>query len=275
MKENKPEKRPRVALGKRLRRLSAFRCYGVKVNWEDYSPQVDEAIREAELIFYPTSLYEDMFVSLGKKVFPRSYYRFMGNKIRQTNLFQLLGISHPRTCLYYGRDRAERILRDFELPVVAKTPVGSSKGSGVFLIRDHVQLERYLDKHRPAYIQEYMPVDRDLRVVVFSGNIVHAYWRIQRPGEFRNNVYQGARVSFDSIPGEALEFALDVARRCRFDEVGMDILSFGGKYYIIEANMVFGLEGFRLAGLELPDILADLDGQGLLWRRECPEGDAD
>jgi ribosomal protein S6--L-glutamate ligase len=233
-------------------------------NWVDYQPKVKQAIRDADEICYPTTLYEDIFRSLGKRVFPRNYYRFVGNKIRQTALFQFLGISHPRTRLYYGSNRVERITKDFSCPFIAKTPIGSSKGFGVYLIENEEGLIKYLDRHLPAYIQEYLPVDRDLRAVVIAGQVINAYWRIHRSGEFRNNVAQGADISYENIPEEALNFALEVAARCRFDEVGLDLCRFDGRYYVIEANMVFGLEGFRLAGLDPYEILARLDREGML-----------
>jgi ribosomal protein S6--L-glutamate ligase len=254
----------RICLGKRLRSAPSFRCLGVKSNWADYSQEEQEALNGAEEVYYPSPLYEDLFLSLGKKVFPRNSTGFIGNKIRQTNLFQLLGISHPRTRLYYGRDRLRRICGDFNYPFVAKTPVGSSMGKGVWLIRSSEELESYLEKHRPAYIQEHLPIDRDLRVVLIGGEVVHAYWRIGQAGDFRNNVTQGAAVSFENIPDKALQFAESVARLCRFDEVGLDVCHARGRYYVIEANMVYGLEGFKQAGLDIYEILADLDRKGKL-----------
>jgi ribosomal protein S6--L-glutamate ligase len=254
----------RLSLGKRLRCCSSFSCLGVLPNWDDYELLEKQAILNSEEISYPTALYEDIFRSLGKSIFPRNYYRFVGNKIRQTELFQFLGIPHPRTRLYYGRNRAERISSDFEYPFIAKTPVGSSKGCGVYLIENDEDLNVYLDRHLPAYIQEYFPVGQDLRVVLIAGHVIHAYWRIHRPGNFRNNVSQGADISYDNIPKEALDFAVDVAVRCRFDEAGLDICHFEGQFYVIEANMVFGLEGFRRAGLDLCEILARLDREGSL-----------
>lgn len=256
------EKKSHVSLGKRLRTCPSFRCFGITPNWKDYLPEEAAAIREAQTVFYPTRLYEDLFLSLGKKVFPRNFNRFMGNKMRQTNLFRLLGISHPRTRFYYGKDRAKRIVRDFDYPFVGKTPVGSSKGLGVWLLENGEQLDSYLKGHRPAYIQEYLPIDRDIRVVLITGKVVHAYWRIGQPGEFRNNVFQGAAISYEDIPNEALEFAADVAQRCRFDEVGLDICRVGEQYYVIEANMVFGLEGFRQAGLDIYEVFSRLDDEG-------------
>jgi len=264
MEKLSSDPRRRIALGKRFRSLPSFHCLGVNPNWEDYSQGEMRNVEEAGIIYYPSSLYEDFFLSLGKKVFPRNYYRFMGNKIRQTNLFQLLDIPHPRTRLYYGRNPLAQILADFQLPFIGKTSLGSSKGKGVFLIKDGAQLENYLRTHRPAYIQEYLPVDRDLRVVVLAGKAVHAYWRIQRPGEFRNNVFQGATISFADIPPEAVEFAEDVARRCRFDEVGLDVCRYAGRYYVLEANMVYGLEGFRQAGVDIYEVLARMDRRGVL-----------
>lgn len=257
-------KRVRVSLGKRMRRVPLFACWGVKPNWDDYPMAVREAILEAAEVFYPSHLYEDLLQSLGKTTFPRNYYAFLGNKIRQTSLFQLLEIPHPRTRIYYGRERQARICADFPYPFIAKAPVGSSMGEGVFLIQREAELAEYLRCTCPAYIQEYLPLERDLRVVLIKGRVIHAYWRSHRSGEFRNNVSQGGSISFEGIPEEALAFAADVAARCGFEEVGLDICEVHSGYCVIEANMVFGLEGFRQKGLDLHQIFEDLEREGIL-----------
>lgn len=254
----------RFALGKRWRRCPSLRCLGIRPQWVEYSANEQEAILASEEIYYPGPVYADLFRALGKKIYPENYYEFMGNKVRQTELFQLLEIPHPRTRIYIGRHRIERIEKDFDYPFVAKTPVGSSKGLGVFLIEEEAGLARYLSAHPLAYIQEYLPLERDLRVVVVFGRVVLAYWRIQRPGDFRNNVARGGRISFESLPPEALVLAEEVARRCRFDEVGLDLAPFGEDYCVLEANMVFGMEGFRQAGLDYFDLLARWDQEGCL-----------
>jgi len=253
---------PRViSLGKRLRK-SSIRCVGVKPNWSDYPEEVQKEILLADKVFYPGPVYCEVLEAAGFDVFPRNYYHFLGSKIAQTDLFNLLEIPHPRTRIYYGSNLSGRIESDFSYPFVAKTPVGSSRGAGVFLIRLPEELSTYLETHNPAYIQEYLPIERDLRVVVISGKLVHAYWRINGTGDFRNNVSRGGTVSFEDVPSEALEFALDVARKCRFDEVGLDICEHAGKYYVLEANMVFGQEGFRKKGLDIHEIIADLFDSG-------------
>jgi ribosomal protein S6--L-glutamate ligase len=253
-----------MAMGRRARASRRVPPTGIVTNWEDYPVEVRDAFRKAARVYYPSVLYDGLCRSLGKEVFPRSYYRFMGNKILQTQLFQLLEIPHPRTGLFYGRSRLERIKHAFPYPFVAKTPVGSSKGKGVFLVGGDKELQDYLESHRPAYIQEYLPIDRDLRVVLIGARVVHAYWRIRRPGEFRDNVARGATISFDGIPPEGLRFAVEVARKCSFDEVGMDICRVADRYFILEANMVYGLEGFRQAGLDLYAVLGKMLDDGLI-----------
>jgi ribosomal protein S6--L-glutamate ligase len=262
VKQSSPGK-VRMALGRRARASRTVRPVGVLANWEDYPKEVRDTFGRASRVYYPSVLYEELCRTLGKEIFPRNYYSLLGNKILQTQLFQLLEISHPRTRLFYGRQRLERIKREFPFPLVAKTPLGSSRGRGVFLIRGDGDLGRYLDRHRPAYIQEYLPIERDLRVVLVGGRVLHAYWRVRRPGDFRDNVAQGASIQLEGIPSEGLAFALDAARRCAFDEVGMDICRVEGRYYILEANMVYGLEGFRQAGLDLYETLGRMLDEGL------------
>jgi len=254
----------RMALGRRGRGSRSVRAVGVRTNWEEYPPEVREAFERAARIYYPSVLYEEICRTLGKPTFPRNYYRFMGNKILQTQLFQLLGIPHPRTRLFYGRRRLERIEESFGYPLVAKTPLGSSQGKGVFLIEGERDLRRYLDRHRPAYIQEYLPLDRDLRVVVVGGRVINAYWRVLRAGDFRSNVAQGASIRLEDVPAEGLDFAVETARKCGFDETGLDLCRHDGRWLVLEANMVYGLEGFRRAGLDIYAILGEMLDSGLI-----------
>ena len=241
----------KVVLGKRLRGSGELTPLGVRPNIEDYSEAELDLLRAADTVYYPSGLYEAVFLALGKRVFPANSNSFLGDKIKQTALFTLLDIPHPRTRIYYGPGKAGRILRDFPLPFVAKVPHGSSQGRGVFLIRTAADLARYLEQTSPAYIQEYLAIDRDLRVVVLEGKVLHAYWRIARPGEFRTNVTQGARISFEGIPSDALQFAEGVAGRCGFGEAGLDICPVDGRYLVLEANMMYGLQGFAAANLDV------------------------
>ena len=243
-----------VSLGKRLRK--SIDCFGINPNWSDYPEDIRRKILGSEKICYPGPVYAEIFAAAGKEIFPRNYYHFLGNKIAQTNLFQFLDIAHPKTRIYYGRNRSRAIEADFRYPFLAKAPVGSSQGRGVFLIRSAEELFEYLEAHNPAYIQEFFPIERDIRAVVIGGAVVIAYWRIAREGDFRNNVSQGGRICFENVPEAALDFARRVAARCGFDEAGLDICEHADRYWVLEANMVYGLEGFRGKGLDIYEELA-------------------
>jgi len=123
-------------------------------------------------------------------------------------------------------------------------------GRGVYLIRNPEDLFSYCSLATVAYIQEYVPSDRDIRVVVIGDRIVHAYWRIAPPGDFRSNVAVGADIRFDPVPQNVFDLALDTARKCRWDDVGIDIVDNDGRPCVLEANMKYGKEGFRKAGID-------------------------
>jgi ribosomal protein S6--L-glutamate ligase len=123
-------------------------------------------------------------------------------------------------------------------------------GRGVYLVRNEADLEAYCRRTTTAYIQQYLPIDRDMRIVVIGRRIVHAYWRIAPKGEFRSNVALGGRVSLEPVPEEVRNLALHTARACGWNDVGIDLCRHEGSCYVLEANMKYGLQGFREAGMD-------------------------
>jgi ribosomal protein S6--L-glutamate ligase len=240
-----------IALEGRLRHCRNVRTLGVKTNFADYGPAEAALIRKAAKIYYPTDFYADLFAAMGKATFP-SYqtYRFVQDKIKQSALFDLLGLPHPRTRVFYGPRQKRRIIDFFQFPFIAKVPRGSAMGRGVFLITGEEDLQRYLQAVHPAYIQEYLPIDRDMRVVIIGRHVAHAYWRLAPPREFRSNVSVGGSVRLDPVPGAALDLAIETARKCGWDDVGIDICRYRDRFYLLEANMKYGKEGFRTAGID-------------------------
>jgi len=183
---------PIIALGSRLKRITSVTTLGFKPNFCDYTDQEALLIKNAETIYYPTAFYADLFNSMGKKTFPSFHtYKFAQDKIKQTAMFKLIGIPHPETRIFYGRKQKERITDIFPFPFVAKQARGSAKGDGVFLVQNHEDLAMYLSKPGPAYIQEYFPVDRDMRIIIIGKQVVLSFWRVARHGEFRTNLSQG------------------------------------------------------------------------------------
>ncbi len=249
------EKTKFISLGSRLRGIVGISTLGVKPNFFDYTPKEREMIFRAKMILYPSRNYAQLFTTIGKRIFPSlETHLYAEEKIMQTTLFNMLEIPHPRTKFYYHLHH-DGVLKEFSFPFIGKLPRHSAGGRGVFMISNQEDLDRYL-KHCPvAYIQEHLPHTRDLRVILINYDPILAYWRESPPGDFRTNVYQGGRISFDDIPREAIVLAQESARKCRFDDVGLDLIKCRGKWYVIEANMKYGREGLKMKGLNLKQII--------------------
>jgi len=240
-----------LALEARLRACSNVRTIGVHPNFMDYSQEEVRWIRDAGKIYYPTAFYADLFDAVGKPTFPSYHtYKCAQDKIKQTALFQLAGLPHPRTRVFYGKRQRAKIREYFSYPFIAKEPRGSAMGRGVYLIGNEADLDAYTHDRHVAYIQQYLPTDRDIRVVVVGSRVVHAYWRIAMAGEFRSNVARGGRISLAPVPEAAVALAQRAAQVCGWDDVGMDICCHDGQFTILEANMKYGREGFRAAGID-------------------------
>ncbi len=263
---------PFVALGSRLRGVPEVVTLGVKPNFLDYAPEERDLINESKIILYPTDHYAEFFVTAGKDIFPSlETCLYSDDKIKQTTLFNVLRIPHPATRFYYHLHH-EEVLGDWEFPFIAKKPRNSAGGRGVFKIENREHLECYLQLNSTAYIQEFIPHDKDLRVILLNYEPVLAYWRIRRNGSFRTNVCQGGSISFDGIPEEGIALAKEAARKCRFNDAGLDLLSHNGKWYVLEANMKYGRMGLAMKGLDLKETIRRklLRGELLSHARQEP-----
>ncbi len=249
----------KVCLGGKLKKAKTVRCLPLRYDWCDYAEQEKRLILEADRVYFPTLHYAPVFSAIGQDIFPTSSsYSLLGNKVLQTQTFNAAGIPMPRTRFFTGRGRLKRIMDSFSFPLVAKLPVGSSQGRGVFLIKDRAGLEEYLSMAGAAYIQEYLPMKRDVRVVVIGAKAVLSYWKVARTGTFLTNVAQGGDIDFENVPQEAVDLAIVAAGRCNIDHAGFDICMSKRGPLVLEANIHFGREGFRKAGLSYRAILAKM-----------------
>ncbi len=256
--ESKP-----VAIGARLKNCTAIHTLGLKPNFNDYSKKEQELILNAPKIYYPTAFYADLFNTMDKDTFPSYHtYKFAQDKIMQTALFQMLDIPHPKTRVFYGKKQKQQILDFFQFPFIAKKARGSAKGRDVFLINNPKDLDTYLEKEGPAYIQEYLPIERDMRIVIIGSQVALSYWRIAKPSDFKTNISQGGSISYEPLPQNALDLALETGRKCGWNDVGIDIIEKNGRLYVLEGNMKYGTKGFQQAGIDYKKLLETLVLEG-------------
>ena len=251
---NKP-----IAIGTRLKTHPEIHTLGFKPNFYDYPDAHQNLIQQAPKIYYPTVFYADLFNAMGKQTFPSFHtYKFALDKISQTAAFNLLGIPHPRTRVFYGRKQQARIPDLFSFPFIAKQARGSARGDHIFLIQNRGDLDTYLKRKGPAYIQEYLPVEKDMRIIIIGRAIRLAYWRHAPANDFKTNLSKGGTIRFDPLPRAALDLALAAAEKCGWDDVGIDIIESGGRFYVLEGNMKYGTKGFSAAGVDYKRLLVEL-----------------
>ena len=257
---------PYIALGSRLLGVPEVITLGVKPNFFDYTDEERKFILSSDCILYPTLNYAQFLKTMNKRIFPNlETYIYSDDKIKQTTLFYMLNIPHPRTKFYFHLHHHD-ILKDFTFPFVGKLPRRSSQGRGIFQIENQLQLENYLKLTRIAYIQEYIPHERDLRVILINYKPILAYWRERPAKTFKTNIYQGGSINFNDIPNQGIELAQSYAKKCRLNDVGLDLLPLNGTWFLIEANMMYGRKGLKMKGMNLKEILGEklLSGELLI-----------
>jgi ribosomal protein S6--L-glutamate ligase len=70
-------------------------------------------------------------------------------------------------------------------------------------------------------------------------------------------VAQGGQVDFTDVPKEAVELAVEAARTCNLDDVGVDIIMVDGKPMVLEFNVKYGHKGPGMAGMDVRRLVVD------------------
>ncbi|SEI44710.1 ribosomal protein S6--L-glutamate ligase [Allopseudospirillum japonicum] len=207
-----------------------------------------EAIQDADWLLFPEYWQlPALHFALGARIFP-SYasYALGHSKIEMTRAFSACAPEHlPFTLIKANTDEnAELIWQQMPLPFVAKIPK-SARGQGVFLIETRADWQAYLAMTPCLYAQEYLPLDRDLRLIVIGHKVVGGYWRIQPEGGFHTNIAQGGQVMAGTLPTAAVDLVERVSAQLDIDHAGFDVAMLGQYPYLLEFNRIFGTQGVQ------------------------------
>ena len=210
-----------------------------------------ETVRAADWVLFP-EYWQVNALAYGwkKRLFPSlASYHLGHDKVEMTRAFEAVCPEHvPQTLILPATPVAgEEVLDTFAFPFVAKTP-RSSMGQGVWRIDDRAGWRTYAAAHEVWYVQELLPIARDLRVVWIGDGVLTAYWRTAPAGGFHNNVARGGRVDFDGVPDAALALVARVARELGIDHAGFDVAWLDGAAYLLEFNVRFGTDALRARG---------------------------
>jgi ribosomal protein S6--L-glutamate ligase len=117
----------------------------------DYTHREREILLSANRIFFPTPRLAAVLEAAGKQTFPSAFaYRVYKSRLIQEVLFQFLKCPHPRTRIYYGRQK-RGIADEFVPPFLA---MGPDLRSGARLISGALDLQALSGIYNPLIIQE-------------------------------------------------------------------------------------------------------------------------
>lgn len=186
-----------------------------------------------------------LIFGLKRRIFPSlSSYLLGHNKVEMTRAFLAVAPENvPHTLIEVNEPvAAERVWQGMTIPFVAKIPK-SSMGEGVFLIETRQDWTSYLNKTPVIYAQEYLPINKDLRIVIVGDCVIGGFWRLQANQGFYNNLARGGEVDHSPIPAQAIELARRLAQALEINHAGFDIAMVGSHPYVLEFNRLFGNRG--------------------------------
>lgn len=215
-------------------------------------------LKQAAAVLFPEYWQINPLVyALKKRIFPSvSTYHLGHDKVEMTRSLQMLC---PEYVLKTGIFSGEHICFDalaeqFGLPFVCKQ-IRSSSGLGVFLIRSRDDYGCYARMNPVVYAQEYVPMERDLRVVIIGDKVVCAYWRVGSQGHFHNNVSRGGTICRDDVPADIVEKVRQIALVLDVNHAGFDVAVTSRGIYVLEFNLYFGTRGIPLSSCELGKLI--------------------
>ena len=187
---------------------------------------------------------------------PRETIDICSDKFRTALTLVETNLPTPRTALITDPDKVEEIHEQVggKYPVVAKT-IRGSKGKGVFILESEQSLKSTIDavmkidEEQELILQEYIPIDSDLRIIVLDGEIVGIMERGKVDKDFRTNFSLGGDVKGAKVSDEVKKIAIKAAKAVGGYYTGVDIAisKRTKKPFIIEVNSSPGSEGIEKA----------------------------
>lgn len=225
-------------------------------------------LQQADWVLFPEYWQINALIyGMNCRIFPSQPSYLIGhNKIEMTRAFLSVAPEYlPRTFIQANHEQnRDSLWQSMDLPFVAKLPK-SSMGEGVWLIETKQDWLDYCARTDVLYLQEYLPINRDIRVVIVGDQVLTAYWRLQAEGGFYNNLARGASVDRGKVPQQAVQLALRVARSLGVNHAGFDIAMVDGHPYLLEFNRLFGNSGLGPSKEACNDMLLDY-----LHRQQAP-----
>ncbi len=179
-------------------------------------------------------------------------------KITQMLRFAMNNVPIPKTFIFSDRSFEKNIevfRENFSFPCVLKT--NGSKGRAVWKINSENEIREIVSntKKEIYMVQEYIPNQYDVRVVVAYGKIVGAIERHSSDG-FYNNVAMGGLTKIATLNKIERKLSLQVCQIMKLELGGVDFVRTNDGIKFFEVNKGPVVYGFQDAtGINVPEVL--------------------
>ena len=187
-------------------------------------------------------------------------YFSYNDKIKQAEIFNYYKLPTPKTFITYKKSEALTFINKTRYPFIIKDPYGYG-GFNVFKIDNKKQAKSYIEKifgkglkshihtlQNIFYAQEFLNVDKDLRVITIGPKVYCAYWRSSEEG-WKHNLGRGGSVNFDKVPKKALSLCEKISKKLGFHWMSYDIFILpNGQLKITEFACNFAVKGASAGG---------------------------
>ena len=167
----------------------------------------------------------------------------------------------PKTYIFYDREKADAFIESTKYPKIIKKSYGPSNYGGYFVHKvDSKEEAKELlakKKYYPIYMQDFVPMSADIRVMLIGHKPVCAFWRRPPEGEWLTNTSQGGSMDYQDVPKEVLDLAVKVSKAANAEYWACDIaVGVDGKIRILECATAFAAFPY----------IRDWIGQYLMWK---------
>ena len=164
------------------------------------------------------------------------------NKFSTSITLQKNDIPHPKTALVTNEESIDVVHKKIggKFPIVIKTITGA-EGIGVMIVDSMASMKSVLQglwKYNAELIlQEYMPIDFDVRTLVLDGKIFASVKRLKtNSSDFRTNKALGNETEPYILNQKEKDLVLQAANTSGCYYSGVDHVIVNGKVYILEVN---------------------------------------
>ncbi len=182
------------------------------------------------------------------------------SKENVTHFCEKYRLAAPKTHIFYEPEKAFSFLKKTTYPKIIKRSYGPSNYGGYFVhkVDNESEAKTLLQtkQYFPAYIQDFIPMVADIRVMVIGHQPVCAFWRRPTDGGWLTNTSQGGSMDYAAVPDEALQLAVDSSKAAKAEYWACDIaVSHDDQYRILECATAFAAFPY----------IRDWIGQYIMW----------